>query len=129
MRRTIGLQRHFSEDLRRNAVKEFEKGKISVQQLSRDYNVSPTTIYNWVRKFGNLERQSIHIVEMKESNSQKIKDLESKIKKLERIVGQKQIAIDFKDKMIELAEKEYNISIKKNSCTPQSTGSAQTESK
>lgn len=129
MKRSIGLQRHFSEELRRSAVKEFESGKISVQQLSRNYNVSSTTIYNWVRKFGNLERQSIHIVEMKTSNSQKIKDLESKIKELERIVGQKQIAIDFKDKMIELAEKEYNISIKKNSFTPQSTGSAQTDSK
>ena len=34
---------------------------------------------------------------------------------LERIVGQKQIVIDFQEKMIELAEQEYNVDIKKKS--------------
>jgi transposase len=33
---------------------------------------------------------------------------------LERIVGQKQIIINFQNKMIELAEQEYQVDIKKN---------------
>ncbi|EKO79226.1 hypothetical protein LEP1GSC068_1321 [Leptospira sp. Fiocruz LV3954] len=33
--------------------------------------------------------------------------MKSKIKELESVVGQKQMKIDFQEKMIELAEKEY----------------------
>jgi hypothetical protein len=60
---------------------------------------------------------------MKDSQVQKLKELEQKVKDLERIVGQKQIAIDYLEKMIEIAEDELKIDIKKNSNTPQSGGS------
>ncbi len=36
-----------------------------------------------------------------------------KVREPERIIGQKQILIDFKDKMIDLTEKSYDINIKK----------------
>lgn len=127
MKREIKLLRRFSEDVRRSVVKEYESGKVSVFQLSRNYQVSTPTIYKWIHKYSNFEKQSIHIVEMKTSHSAKIKILEKRIKELEQIVGQKQIALDFKDKMIELAEEQYQISIKKNSFTPQSTGSEKTK--
>jgi hypothetical protein len=39
------------------------------------------------------------------------------------VVGQKQIQIEFLEKMIEIAEKELKIDIKKKSSTPQSAGS------
>ncbi|EKO78685.1 hypothetical protein LEP1GSC068_2737 [Leptospira sp. Fiocruz LV3954] len=39
--------------------------------------------------------------------------MKSKIKELESVVGQKQMKIDFQEKMIELAEKEYCVDIKK----------------
>lgn len=52
-----------------------------------------------------------------ESDTLKIKELQLRIAELERIVGQKQIEIDFKDKMIEIAEEHYGIDIKKK-CDP-----------
>ncbi|TBH70176.1 hypothetical protein EWU22_13130, partial [Aquirufa nivalisilvae] len=39
--------------------------------------------------------------------------LKKKVAELERIVGQKQILLDFKDKMIDLAEQAYGVDIKK----------------
>ena len=60
---------------------------------------------------------------MKDSQMQKIKDLESRVKLLEQTVGQKQMAIDYLEKMIALAEEDLKIDIKKNSNTPQSGGS------
>ena len=60
---------------------------------------------------------------MKESNIDKLKHLEQKIKELEQIVGQKQIKIDYLEKMIDIAKEDLNIDIKKNYNTPQSTGS------
>ncbi|MEZ5011136.1 MAG: hypothetical protein R2744_05805 [Bacteroidales bacterium] len=46
-------------------------------------------------------------------DTQKIKALEERIKELERVIGQKQLLLEFKDKMIEIAEATYNVDIKK----------------
>ena len=58
------------------------------------------------------KKQHKQIVEPK-SDTKKIKALQDRIKELEQAVGQKQLMIDFKDKMIELAEQRYNVDIKK----------------
>ena len=53
------------------------------------------------------------MIEMKQSSVSKLKDLEERIKELERTVGQKQIMIDYLDKTIDIADDELNIDIKK----------------
>jgi hypothetical protein len=52
------------------------------------------------------------VVEAK-SDSRKIIALKEQIKELERIIGEKQIKLDFQEKMIGIAEKEYGVDIKK----------------
>jgi hypothetical protein len=52
------------------------------------------------------------IIEAK-SDTRKIQHLKEQIKELERVIGQKQLLIDFQQKAIELAEEEYKIDIKK----------------
>jgi transposase len=64
---------------------------------------------------------------MKDSQASKIKELENKVKELERAVGQKQMNIDYLEKMIDLAKDEFDIDIKKNSNTPLSGGSKNTK--
>ena len=127
--RRIQKKRQFSEDLKRKIVKEFEKGEITIKEISKFYEVSSKSVYNWIYKFSNFRKQPIQIVEMTKSSTQKIKDLESRIRELERTVGVKQMNIDFLEKMIEIAKDEYDIDIKKNSSTPQSTGSEPTKNK
>jgi hypothetical protein len=57
-----------------------------------------------------------------ESETQKLISLQAKVAELERIIGQKQVTIDFQAKMIELAEQSYGIDIKKKfDCQPSST--------
>lgn len=46
-----------------------------------------------------------------------ILSLKKKVAELERIIGQKQILLDFKDKMIEIAEETYGVDIKKKIST------------
>ena len=60
---------------------------------------------------------------MKDSNLQKIKELEEKVKLLEQDLGHKQIKIDYLEKMIDLASEDYKIDIEKNSNSPQLDGS------
>ncbi len=121
--------RKFSEDFKRRVVSEYEKGSLSVLQLSRLYNVSNVQIYNWIYKFSNFNEKGFRVVEMKDSQSLKFKELEQRIKDLERYVGQKQMMIEYLEKMIDLAKEDLNIDIKKNYATPQSVGSKKTTKK
>jgi transposase-like protein len=118
----IQRKRVFSDELKRKIVKEFEKGEITIKEISNFYQVNVSAIYKWIYKYSRYQKKSIQIVEMTKSSTQKIKDLEFRIKDLERAVGQKQMNIDFLEKMIDIAKDEYDIDIKKNSSTPQSTG-------
>jgi len=123
----IRKRRVFSIDLKKQIVKQYEKGENTVLELSRFYQVSTQSVYTWIYKYSNIEKQSIQVVEMKQSNSKKQKELEAKIAELERAVGVKQMNIDFLEKMIDLASQEYGIDIKKNFSTPQSTGLEKTK--
>lgn len=109
----IRKTRKFSEELKRSIVKEFEKGSYSILQLSTLHKVHFQTIYNWVYKYSTNNERSIRIVEMKDSSSQKLKELEFKVGELERALGQKQLYIDYMEKMVEIAKDELGIDIKK----------------
>jgi hypothetical protein len=82
-----------------------------------------------VYKFSNFNEKGCRVVEMENSNQNKLKELASKVKELEQIVGQKQIAIEYLEKMIELAKTDLNIDIKKNYSLPPSVGSDLTKKK
>ncbi len=124
--RQIQKSRRFTEEFKRQLVKDFETGKFSVLELSRLHNIHFQTIYNWIYKFSQANERGYRVVELTESSDMKVKELQKRIEELERIVGQKQIKIDYLEKMIELASKELKIDIKKNSNTPQSGGSKRT---
>ncbi|MDM1046630.1 transposase [Myroides sp. 1354] len=127
--KTIQKSRLYSEEFKREIVSFFEKGNYSVLQISRLYGISCPAIYKWIYKFSIFSKQGQRIVEMKASNTNKVKELEAKVRELERIVGQKQIQVDFYSKLIEIASEELDYDIIKNSNTPQSTGSAKKENK
>lgn len=125
----IKKHRKFSEEFKKSIVNDFESGKFSVPQLERLHNISNRSLYSWIYKYSCSNERGQRIVEMKDSSTQKLKALEQKIKELERTVGQKQIQIDYLEKMIDIAKDELNIDIKKNSNTPQSSGSERTKRK
>ncbi|GET22370.1 transposase [Prolixibacter denitrificans] len=125
----IQRRRHFSDDFKRSVVRDYEKGYATVSELGREYGIQRAVVYRWIYKYSNYNKKSSVIVEMKESSTKKIKELEAKIKELERIVGTKQINIDYLEKMIEIAKTELDIDIKKNFSTPQSNGSGKTKKK
>lgn len=114
-KRKLRRQRTFSEQVRRKVVKEFRSGTFTVKDLSELYQVSKTSIYRWIYKYSPADQPKLTVVEMPESADQKLKELKNKIAKLERALGQKQIKVDFLEKMIELAEKEYDLDLKKSS--------------
>lgn len=125
--RLIRTHRQFTEEFKRQVVQEFEKGSMSVGQLSKVYNVANQQIYNWIYKFSTFNEKGSRIVEMRDSSAAKLKEMEQRIKELEQAVGQKQIKIDYLEKMIDIAKTDLNIDIKKNYNTPPSGGSGKTK--
>jgi len=125
----IRKQRKYSEDFKKYLVTSFEKGEFSVPQLEKLYGISNVCIYQWVYKYSKFNEKGCRIVEMENSNQTKLKELEQKVKELEQIVGQKQVAIEYLEKMIELAKSDLNIDIKKNYSLPPSAGSKITKKK
>ena len=123
----INRRRSFSEDFKLRIVELYESGQGSVSELEKEYGLSGAVIYRWIYKYSNYNKKSIQVVEMKDSQQSKIKELERKVKELEQAVGRKQMNIDYLEKMIDLAKEHYEIDIKKNFGTPPSGGSNPTE--
>ena len=109
----IRRKRKFSEDFKLKIVKEYESGEFSVVEMTKIYDISYQTIYNWIYKYSKYNKQSIQVVEMKDSQAHKMMQMEARIKELEQAVGQKQMNIDYLEKMIDLAKEHYDIDIKK----------------
>ena len=122
-------KRVFSEEFKKARVLDYEKGQQTVQELCALLQLRHSVVYRWIRKYSIYNQKKVRIVEMEESSSKKIKELQGRIKELERMVGLKQINIEFLEKLIELAQEELNIDIKKNYSTRRSDGLPTTKDK
>ena len=120
-------QQHFSEDFKRSKVRELEKRITSIADICKTYAVSRAAVYKWIYKYSAMAKKQVKVVVEAKSDTQKIKALEERIKELERIVGQKQLLLEFKDKMIEIAEETYGVDIKKKLSSKLSPGTTSTE--
>ena len=87
--------RYFSEEFKRKKVADIEKKLVTVLQLSREYNVSSTAIYQWIYKYSAMRKKKEKLVFESESDTRKLIELQKKIKELEQTIGQKQVKIDF----------------------------------
>jgi len=52
------------------------------------------------------------------SDTKALQEIKERLAELERLLGQKQIEVEFYKKMIDLAQEHYGIDIKKNFSTP-----------
>ena len=116
-------QRDYSMSFKLSVVKEIESGELSTTGACRKYGIQArSTVVNWLRKFGNFDWENQTPSNMPKSPEQKIMELEAKVKLLEKqkaflekqayVADKKAI---FFDMMIDLAEEEYHIDIRKNS--------------
>ena len=122
-------KRTFSENFKREKVREIELGRTKISEVSKQYEVSFTNIYRWIATFGSMKQKLERTIVESQSDTKELLELKKKVAELERIIGQKQILIDFKDKMIEIAEETYGVDIKKKFTTKPSDSTGLTGSK
>lgn len=115
--------RIFDENLKRSIVERFEKKQINIKEICELYSVSRTSVYKWIYQYARNKHRNTKLVLQMESDAYNLKELKSRIAELERVVGQKQLQIDYLEKLIELGSKELGVDLKKNSDTSLSVGS------
>jgi transposase-like protein len=116
-------RRIFSDTLKKTIVKEIEKGRVNVSGVMREYGISNQTVYRWIKKFSTyLQSSQTIVVEMK-SEQYKSRELATKVKELEAVIGRKQMEIDFLEKLIEIADRELKMDLKKSFVRPPLNGS------
>lgn len=124
-------QKDYSMNFKLSVVQEVEQGHLSYKQAQTKYGIQGrSTVLQWLRKYGNFdwENQTPYSMSQDKTPEQKLLELEQKIRLLEKQNNRLKKQAEHSDKkaiifdmMIDLAEKEYNISIRKNSSPEQST--------
>jgi len=121
------MHRRFSENFKKEKVKEIEIGLLKISDICKQYEVTAPNVYRWISKFGSMKHKQERIIVESQSDTRELLALKKRVAELERIIGQKQILLDFKDKMIEIAEETYHVDIKKKFSTKPSDTTGSTE--
>jgi transposase len=114
--------RIFSEEVKKQVVRDIEKGKCTVTQATRELSVSTTSIYKWMYKYSVYLHKDRVLVVANKSEAYRSNDLQKRITELEAALGRKQMEIDLLNKVLELAGKEQNVDLKKNFLSQLSNG-------
>jgi transposase len=122
-------QKDYSMSLKLQIVQEIETGNLSISVATKKYGIQcRKTVVEWLKKFGNFDWDNQTPFNMPKSPEQKIMELEAQVKLLEKqkaLLEREAYVADKKaiifDMMIDIAEQEYKIDIRKNLPPEQST--------
>lgn len=118
--------RTFSEEFRRSKVREIVEKRLTIKELCRLHRVSRQTVYNWIYKYSPEHERGVKTVVQMESEAQRTQYLLDRTAELERVIGQKQLEVDFLNKVITFASEEVGFDIKKKYAPQLSNGSEDT---
>lgn len=119
-------QKDYSMSFKLQVVQEVERGEISASSSQKKYGIQGGhTVVQWLRKYGTFDWENQTPSNMPKSQEQKLMELEQKVRLLEKqkaflekqLENSDQKAILF-DMIIDMAEKEFKIPIRKK-CTPE----------
>lgn len=124
-------QKDYSYAFKLEVIQEYETGNYTITGLADKYGIqSRSTIRTWIKKYSNLDRSYELKRSKMKSPEQKIMELEQQLKllkkknrTLEKELDQTNKKAIFFDMMIDIAEKDLNISIRKKSLSNQSKSS------
>ena len=107
------------DEIALKAATEFVTTSISIKDLQRKYNFKGVgTLYYWIRKFGLSQPSDTELIVQKVMKKEKPKtgyeqELEKKIQQLEEQLEYQKLKARAYEKMVEIAEREFSISIRK----------------
>ena len=130
-------QKDYSLSFKLGVVSEVESGELGIKAAARKYGIqSHSTVTTWLRKHGTFDWENKTPSNMPKTKDQKILELEQKVRLLEKqktsLEKQAQTSDKkaiFFDMMIDIAEEEFRIPIRKKFSPEQSIPSKKSNKK
>ncbi len=120
------IRNEYSRDFKRLVVKTYYESDASLQQVAENFNIkSGAIIHRWLRIFGD----EFNPLVMKKKKARDLAnssreipngELQLRIKELEQALEREKLRSFALDKMIDIAERDLNVSIRKKSGAKQS---------
>ena len=120
-------QRDYSQAFKLQVVYEVESGSIGIKAAQRKYGIQgDATVRPWLRKYGSLDWDHKSHLTLEKTPEQKLLELEAKVKLLEKQKASLEKKLEFTNKkviifdmMIDIAEEELKIPVRKKSLPQQ----------
>jgi len=114
MSRNVPIIKKYSMAFKLKVVEEIEQGKMSIDKACKIYDIGgKNTIQKWMEKLGKGHLISKVVrIEMKDEKD-KYKELQKEKKDLESALAQSQLKIIALESLLEAAEEEYGVDLKK----------------
>ena len=125
----IRQRRIFSEAFKRQKVQQIVEKKIAIKDIVEHYGVTRMTVYRWLYRYSPHHQKGTNQVVQMESEESRTKQLLAQVAELERAIGQKQLYIDYLEKLIAISSEEIEVDLKKSFARQPSCGSGNTEGK
>lgn len=110
---------YYPEELKIEIVEQVTSKSMTKVEANRRYGIKGhSTIMKWIKKYGYLPEQKQTGVKFMKK---RIEESEERIRKLEKLLAEKELKLEeanlkakFYETMIDIAEKDLKITIKKN---------------
>ena len=116
----------FTDDDRILIVREHLESGVSAEKIIKKYHISSRSVlFSWMDKFLNekdllpLQPESISEDDMVKTNEERLNEKDAEIKRLRKALALKELRSHAYSTMIDLAEKTFNIPVRKTSGTKQ----------
>jgi len=115
-------QKDYSLSFKLQLVEEVEQGQLTKSQAKLKYGIQgDSTVSKWLQKYGTFDWENQAPKTMSKTPEQQILELEAKVKLLEKQKARAEHLAERADKkviifdmLVDMAEKEYDIQIRKN---------------
>jgi len=115
-------QKDYSISFKLQVVHEIESGALGRTEACHKYGIqAKSTVREWLRKYGYFDWENQSRITVAKTPEQKILELEAKVKLLEKQKARAEHLAERADKkviifdmLVDMAEKEYDIQIRKN---------------
>ncbi|MCC5912952.1 MAG: hypothetical protein JJU46_01145 [Balneolaceae bacterium] len=111
-------QPNYSDSFKLGVVRRVAAGELTKEQARVEYKIGGnSSILEWMKKFGYYSDPDIHLPMAKSHNKTDPEQLKKKVRQLEKQLQHERIRSEFYQTMIDVAERELGISIRKKSDT------------
>lgn len=109
------VTRRYSNAFKLKVISEIESGKYTMHQAKQVYDIGGMgTISYWLKKYGkNHLLNKVVRIQMK-NEADKIKQLKNEKQELESALAQAHVKIVCLESLVECAEQEFSVDLKKN---------------